>query len=346
MTASGPVGAEGETVLRIHFSTADVGRVRLAPGPDPLWEIVLSLHPLQQRECSAPVRRWRRQSRTRLPAATRMLTTLVPPRGDFPDFLTPLTDRPRTSIDDGIGLVLRSPRAVLRRDLTALAGIRRPPTWMRRLADGDREQLGELGRLLTEYHRAAIAPHWSHIRTLADRDGAERLRTLRDGGTEHLLRGLPAGATWRFPVLELDYPVRQEIRLDGRGLLLVPSFFCWRTPVTLVNNDQDGTPVLVYPLDERRPEPDDGAPAAVRLGPLVGGTRAAIVRLLDEPGPGDRAPSTSELARDAGIAVSTTSHHLGILREAGIVDSERHGSEVRHRLTSHGRAVLMADTGA
>lgn len=35
-------------MLRIHFSGPDLGRLRLAPNADPLWEAVLSQHVLNE----------------------------------------------------------------------------------------------------------------------------------------------------------------------------------------------------------------------------------------------------------------------------------------------------------
>ncbi|MFD1271279.1 hypothetical protein ACFQ51_02890 [Streptomyces kaempferi] len=57
-----------------------------------------------------------------------------------------------------------------------------------------------------------------------------RSRALLDGGTQALLEGLRPMARWNAPVLEVNYPVERDLYLDGRGLLLVPSYFCWRLP--------------------------------------------------------------------------------------------------------------------
>ncbi|MFD4233168.1 hypothetical protein [Streptomyces sp. NPDC058542] len=37
----------GDHMLRIHFSDVDLARTRLAPAPDPLFEIAASMHRLQ-----------------------------------------------------------------------------------------------------------------------------------------------------------------------------------------------------------------------------------------------------------------------------------------------------------
>ncbi|MGW0561714.1 hypothetical protein ACWDZ4_14150 [Streptomyces sp. NPDC003016] len=45
---------------------------------------------------------------------------------------------------------------------------------------------------------------------------------------------------WRPPVLEVDHPVGRDLQLEGRGLLLIPSYFCWRRPITLIDEDAAG----------------------------------------------------------------------------------------------------------
>ncbi|RVX41362.1 hypothetical protein EDD27_3884 [Nonomuraea polychroma] len=45
------------------FTPEDLGRVRIAPRPDPMWEMVLSLHLLQARGGGTAMAAWRRQVR-------------------------------------------------------------------------------------------------------------------------------------------------------------------------------------------------------------------------------------------------------------------------------------------
>ncbi|MFD5192731.1 hypothetical protein ACFWMU_32250 [Streptomyces sp. NPDC058357] len=62
------------------------------------------------------------------------MTTLVPHRGDFPDFLTPSdTDSFSTSLD----LIHATPAARLHTELALRFRRRTPPPWARRLAEGD-----------------------------------------------------------------------------------------------------------------------------------------------------------------------------------------------------------------
>ncbi|GAA2922697.1 hypothetical protein GCM10020221_18540 [Streptomyces thioluteus] len=137
---------------------------------------------------------------------------------------------------------------------------------------------------------------------------------------------------WRAPVLEADYPVDRDLYLNGRGLLLVPSFFCRGNPVALQNPDL--APVLVYPARHASESAPPVAAAPRSLGKLVGHTRSAV---LGSIGGGC---TTSELARRVGVSAASASQHAGVLREAGLVLTLRHGSAVLHTLTPLGAALL------
>src|SRR5689334_11055263 len=87
--------AGGEAMLRIHFTGADLAKTRIAVAPDPMWELSLSSHQLRLRESHPFLDGWKRQVAHRLhpsgPLRARVMLTLAltPPRGYFPDFMTP-----------------------------------------------------------------------------------------------------------------------------------------------------------------------------------------------------------------------------------------------------------------
>ncbi|MFB9838092.1 ArsR/SmtB family transcription factor, partial [Actinoallomurus acaciae] len=191
-------------------------------------------------------------------------------------------------------------------------------------------RLGRVGEALALYHEAALAPYQPRMRALIDADRAVRARALLDGGVEGLLKTLRPAVRWRRPVLETDYPVDQELRLDGRGLLLVPSVFCERTPISLL--DPDLPPTLVYPIDHSGPAAE---PAGDGLAALVGTTRGEVLRRL-----GEAAATTSELARVLDISTASASQHASVLRRSGLVVSRRAGNAMIHRITPLGTALL------
>ncbi|KPC84806.1 MULTISPECIES: ArsR/SmtB family transcription factor [Streptomyces] len=328
-------------MLRIHVSGVDLSRVRMATGPDAMWETVLSFHRLRDRRGSTVFGKWRQESRTRLNGEARLLSAVVPPRGYFPDFLTPSGGGAEPlGLDAGMEALRDTPADRIREELGLLTGngapARRPSgghvpgALPEALAEGRSEPLGRLISTLRGYHRAAVEPYWPHIRASVEADRAVRGRALLDGGADGLLATLPPMIRWRAPVLEADYPVDRELRLDGRGLLLQPSFFCRGTPV--VYRDPGLTPVLVYPVTH------PGAPAGAEPGPwlgrLVGHTRSAVLRAIDS------GCTTSELARRTGVSLASASQHACVLREAGLVRTLRHGSSVLHTLTPLGAELL------
>ncbi|MFF4185516.1 ArsR/SmtB family transcription factor [Streptomyces sp. NPDC001691] len=323
-------------MLRIHFTGEDLARLRMAPGPDTLWETILSFHRLRDRRGASVFGEWRQETRGRVSGETRLLSAIVPCRGYFPDFLTP--HQGPHSLDSGLERIRETGPKRLHAELSRLPGGRPTTGWAASLADGCTGQLGRLADALAAYHRAAVSPYWAHIQTRVDADRAARGRALLDGGAGELLASLPPMLRWRDPVLEADYPVDRELHLDGRGLLLQPSFFCRRTPVALQNPKLP--PVLVYPVThtqapyESPPGPDRGT----SLGRLVGHTRSSVLQSIGN------GCTTSELARRAGVSLASASQHAGVLRDAGLLVTLRHGNSVLHTLTPLGSALLCGGT--
>jgi biotin operon repressor len=330
-------------MLRVFFTAEDLARVRVRSGADPLWEIANSFQLLRKRVAGPVFGEWRRAVRSQLSPSSRLLTPLLPPTGYSPDFLTPdLGDAPaggddRIDLDSAIDTVLRTPRARLAGDLRRLAGGREFPRWAVGLAHGELETVNRLGTAMRAYHTEALAPFWHRIEAHVEADRVIRTRSLLDGGTEGLLAGLEPGARWRPPVLEVAYPVSRVLRLEGRGLTLQPSFFCWQTPVMVA--DPALPPVLVYPIQHSADWWSDlpGIRPPGRRNPLtalVGHTRAA---LLDATYTGS---TTSELADRLGVSNAAVSQHVKVLREAGLLITVRQPGRSLHIATPDGRALL------
>jgi DNA-binding transcriptional ArsR family regulator len=140
--------------------------------------------------------------------------------------------------------------------------------------------------------------------------------------------------TWQPPVLHVNnYPEDRDLKLEGRGITLIPSYFCWDAPVTLY--DVELQPVLVYPA--LAPTTAASGERVEQLRPLIGATRVAVLRALKSP------CTTTELARRLSISPATASHHTTVLRRAGLIGSQRHANMMLHRITSLGTALLGRD---
>lgn len=323
--------------LHVHFTEADLGRTRLAPRIDHLWETVSAVQLLQHRRGGLCFDGWRREVRRQVLADSRLrelLHTLVhiaPHAEYFPDFLTPAGEY--DDLGDGLDAVVSVPKARLRAEMASLGNI---PAPLRAIAEGGAPALRGLRAALGEFHQATIQPRLDVVEAALRADLAQRMHLYLHEGVEAMLTGVAPGAVWDPPVLRLPYAVDRDLFLAGRGLRLVPSYFCLLHPVTLA--DPALSPTLVVPIDpatrlltgERRP--------GDHLGALVGTTRAAILRLVMD------GCSTRELIRCVGVAPATVTHHTAILREAGMIATRRDGAVASHHITPLG-LHLLAWTG-
>jgi DNA-binding transcriptional ArsR family regulator len=322
--------------LRIHFTDRDFRHVQLARSADPMWEAILGLHVLNTSPTRLPerLRPWRRRARERLRgselrSACRLLSDLAPADAAyFPDFLTP------TESEEGLAAALSTLRATpgarLARELREAARYRPLPSWTRRLAEGDRTMLGRVADAVHEFHARLIVPDWSEVEATIAADRAWRLEALEDGMEGVLARLTPF--VWREPVLSAPYPVDQDLHLKGRGLRLVLSFFCHTRPIAIA--DPNLPPVVVCPVRRRAEEPGIAARPSTALAALLGTGRARVLAALTATF------TTGSVAARLSMPASTVSGHLKVLRDAGLVRSERTGTHVVHRLTAVGRQLL------
>ena len=361
-------------MLKIFFSAEDVTRITVLPEPDPIWEIVLSMFRLRGRNLDPALSAWRTAALTRLrrrqlsrpdvaprdatppdaapPEDTRsgsrpakavpelsrdlaLVFALLPVSGYFADFLTP-SESVGADLDTGLEAIRSTPARLLRTDLDLLAAANTLPPAVSGLTRGDSAVMTAVTDAMRSYHEAVLAPMWTRVTGAFEAERTRLGRVALDGGTVGLLDSLSPSMRWRDGVLHVTYPVDQELHLAGRGLTLVPSYFCWRYPVTL--RDPDRRPVLVYPIN--RPHgwvSADGAEndPGTHLGALVGRNRAAVLAAI---GGGC---STSDLARRAGVSIAAASQHATVLRNAGLLTSHRHRHAMVHMLTPLGQAMLQ-----
>lgn len=300
-----------------------------------MWEIVLSLHQLVSPDAFFVP--WNRLVRKALAQAemgrdVHLLTALAPISSYFPDFLTP--PGARTSLRAGIDEVLSTGKTRLRTEISRLADSRPAPSaWFDDIAAGRPRALRHVGGALRRYHDIALAPYAPASAAFAQRDATRHAQRILRQGSEALLDGFGPQLRWRPPVLEVDYPVPRSLELAGRGLLLIPSFFCHNHPIAFA--DPGLPPVLVFPV-ARGPRwiPEQGTSDERGLDELIGPTRAATLRFLDA------GHSTTELATRLRASVSTASRHAAALRRAGLVVTERSGASVLHTRTALGTRLL------
>lgn len=332
-------------MLRIHFTEADLARVQLAREPDPIWETLLALHQL-----TAPPRMlpafapWRSAARARLTeerltGAVRMLSALAPASASYwPDFLTP--DASADGLEPALDALRATPVRQVHEEIGRLARNHPLPRWAHELARGERHPMEELTTAFRLVHRTIVHPGWSGTAMTTEADRSLRTRVLLDRGVDGLLDSLRPLMDWRPPVLHVRYPEDRDLHLGGRGIRLIPSHFCWGTPIGLA--DPALPQVLAYPVDH----PPSWAPAVTRdrlpeaLASLLGRTRARMLTALSTTA------TTGEASQRLGISPSSASEHIGVLRQANLAHSRRIGPQVLHSLTPLGAALLRGELPA
>ncbi|WP_341716681.1 helix-turn-helix domain-containing protein [Micromonospora sp. FIMYZ51] len=318
-------------MITLRLGPADLARIRFGSRPHPVGTAILASQTLRDPALAArmPDLAARAQAAS---ASTAALRHLLPARGLLPDFLTPYSGI--DSVAAGIESIRATPRRRITAELTETYANLPPSLWRRRLVAADPEVLDLLMAAVHRYFDEVLAPVWSQL-TLTHRSHVEhRARTYARCGVDGLLSELHPAIRWRPPILEIDSWWSAELSGNGEGLLLIPGPFAGLRPRVLV--PAGGPVLLVYPvqiLTKRASTSIDP------LAQLLGGTRAAVLRQLAEPG----RHTTTELSRRVGVSISSASEHAAALRAAGLIDSERSGGAKVHWLTPLGVHLLAGD---
>jgi hypothetical protein len=328
-------------LARFNFTADDVARIRFSPAAAPVVETMLIMAELRGQAAGRRRRvdRWLREARAAFPATARPLLDLLRPCMPWPDFL----DSFAPDLKEGLEEVRGTPRATLRSQLSDdwqhRAG--RPPTWVRNLAEGDRESVELVVRALHDLHRAVVEPRWDGAQIAFHSEVARRIPVLAARGHEELFASLHPRLRWRQNGLDRagfdgDYD------LHGLGMVLMPSPFWTGDPLFSISHDGLRPHVLIYAAHPRGfqggPPGHDGPGAdpadADGLAALLGPTRAAVLRALSAP------LGTAELAGVVGISPASASEHAKVLRDVRLIETSRAGRSARHSLTPLGRTML------
>ncbi|WP_432145904.1 DUF5937 family protein [Streptomyces sp. bgisy084] len=319
--------------VNLHFGADDLLRIRFAISP--LCETHEAVRTLRRADRHGYHTPWLRRMRETLAGLD--LTPLwlfmpsVPP-GYTPDFLGRPPDTPVAGFEDELARLRATDPALARAEMAkSLASIPAAAESARgraALADPVRA-VQELADVTERAWRALIAPDWPRLRALLEAEIAYRSRQLAGGGLQRLFADLHPRLSWSGDTLTVrtraDLALMQD--LDGRGVLLLPSVFVW--PDVVSGFDPPWQPTVIYPargIGGLWTEPETG-PALARL---LGANRAAVLAALDTPS------TTTALAHRLGLAPSSVSGHLSVLRDAGLLVSRRHGHQVRYERTPLG----------
>ncbi|MFJ2265124.1 DUF5937 family protein [Streptomyces sp. NPDC087849] len=325
--------------FQLHLDESDLLRCRFALSP--LGETQAAVRVLGRPERHGYHLPWLRLIRD---AAAGLdlgpLWLLMARHGHNPDFFSPPPPGPVTTFEEEIAAVRSIDPGLARQDL-ALALASRPqvlhsPAGRAMLADPART-VGELADLLERAWRVLIEPHWPRLRALLEADIAYHSRRLAAVGFERLLGELSPQLGWSESTLTIIGTHGRHTRvLGGQGLVLIPSVFCW--PDAVSGFEPPWQPAIIYPargIGGLWTDPADRTPQA--LARLLGRGRADVLCALDEPA------GTSTLAHRLGLAVSSVSEHLSVLRAAGLLTSRRYGHQVLYERTPLGIALAVPE---
>src|ERR1700749_809500 len=152
-------------------------------------------------------------------------------------------------------------------------------------------------------------------------------------GWAAVLRDLGKGREWagdgQLRINRFDRPTR--VLPAGADLSFIPvtsNAGCvgWTEPVRYA---------IYYPVAGRLAPRD--APRQGGLDRRVGATRAALLRLLEQP------LGTTHLAASCGLPVGAVGNHLRVLLDSGVVARRRSGRNVLDWCTALGEALVAAD---
>jgi hypothetical protein len=240
--------------------------------------------------------------------------------------------------DDEAARLRTVPTELVRADLAKMVlrstGARRAA--ITRLREQPERAMGLIADAWAETWTALLAPVWLQLERILRADIAVRSRRVATEGLAGMVATLHPTVAWNGDAVRVGMRLHSEV-LDcrGSGLVLVPSVFGGRRCAVLT--EPPAQPTLFYPAHgvtetwARDPEASERA-----IGALVGPARAGILLAAHEP------RTTSQVAADAGLAISTASHHLTVLRDAGLIASSRDGAKVLHLRTPLGEALVGA----
>ena len=316
-------------MLRVHFTGADFARISISQHPAPLVELKLSLMMLRRRDNDVFFGRWRRRVRKALPATTRPLWDLVSGYHG-PAFIDPVS----ATLPEGLDAIHATPPKLVKDDIDRVYAHRTPPppSWLRGLLRGDADAWDTLRRALEDAYQTTLARTWPTVCDLHRTEFTRYALTAAGSGVSCALTALVPGSQLSEPgTWQLSAPYQRDIHLNGRGLILLPTFHWTGMPLAA---DLPGRPALLaYPAGPGLPVPlpddrKDPVPA------VLGQTRSQILRLLADE------HTTSEVARLTGISPGSASGHTTALRAAGLITTLRDGAVARHRRTPLGTLLV------
>ncbi|RCK70096.1 transcriptional regulator [Desertihabitans brevis] len=320
-------------LVEFRLGSSDISAVRfgISPGHELVHAVRVLLRPQ-----TAPLHwGWFRTLAQPPAGAFRLMAVVSGADGYLPDFLT-ATPSGDMSPEEEAARLREVPTERLQIDLhkRVLRSTGAVQDELRTLlADPDRTRT-RIAAAWQEVWDALLAPVWPQLLRLMRADVAVRARRMSDAGLGEMASTLHTTVSWDDEVVQVEMRAHEEVvDCGGTGLVLVPSVMMDPRGCSVLT-EKPAQPTIFYPAHGvSETWHRGGADTLAALTALLGAARAQLVLELQQP------LSTSECARLTDLAVSTASHHLTVLRDAGLVDSRRTGGRVLHTRTPLGEAL-------
>lgn len=198
---------------------------------------------------------------------------------------------------------------------------------------------------IEEFFVRCVAPQWETFANRAVDDERARVRLMERFGLTAMLRTLTRhiGASGTSAKSSLRFgDSADEIRLpfdSSASLTLTPSFFIWPSATFHVLRGERLDARIAYPVaspSSVRARTAHWEETAKRFAALGDPLRLRMLDMLS-----DRDLSTREFAGLIGLSEGGVSRHLAILRDAGLVTSERDGYFVLYRRSALAERIVL-----
>lgn len=314
----------------------DISAIRF--GISPGHELCHAVRVLQRPDEQPLQWGWVRNVRGDVPReAFELMALVIGADGYFPDFLT-ATPSWDMGPDDEVRRLRAVPPELFRADLAkmlARSSGRRHEA-IARLRDEPVRARSMIADAWQELWDALLAPVWVQVERILRADIAVRARRVTTDGLGAMIDGLHESVSWQGERVRVRLRLHHElVDCRGSGLVLVPSVMSSHRSQVLT--EPPAQPTLFYPAQgitetwARDPES-----ATRSLAALMSAARAEILLTAHD------SRTTSQVAADCGLAVSTASHHLTVLRNSGLIASVRDGARMLHTRTPVGEALVGA----
>ena len=216
----------------------------------------------------------------------------------------------------------------------------RPPDYFRPWLQYPAKSVERYVRALRCYHEVVISTIYPGLDERLRREAAVLNRAIDSGQGWRLLPRLhPRYTLAANGRVRYDSPLAgggRDVRVHANQIVLVPMVSDPRTISSNVYGRYQAPVHLRYASPNLAVFAEHARPpgTADPLAALVGPSPARILRHLR------LAATTTELANDLGLAVSTVSHHLQTLLASETVHAHRHGRAVYYRLTDRGHHLV------